>query len=461
MSARRGRALAVGFAVTGQAVARALVAEGYSVTAVDDAAATEAMRAAAARLGVDLVSRPRREELAALGASADLVVLSPGVRPDHLVFELVPGEKIVAEVELAARLCEAPIVAITGTNGKTTVTSLVTEILRQAGVRAEAVGNIGRPFVEAATEKDAELFVLEVSSFQLSWTKRFHPFVACWLNFAEDHLDWHRDLDEYAAAKARIFANQGPDDVAVVNAGDPVVMGCARRFGGRLCTFGPEGADFREEKGRLVGPDGLICTVDELPRALPHDVENALAAAAVALAAGADPGALCPALSRGVPMPHRIELVAEHRGVRYYDDSKATTPSAVLAALAGFDSVVLVAGGRNKGLDLGAIARGLEAAGGPGDGFDRLRGVVAIGEAAGEVAEVFGGRPLLPVRVATSMSEAVEAAAALARPGDAVVLSPGCASFDWYRNYAERGEDFARLVREITEKDHVEKGGVR
>ncbi len=440
-------ALVIGFAVTGQAAARALLSQGWRVTAVDDGEVSVKMERTAEELGVELVARPSRARLAELATRAELVVLSPGVPPSHPVFALADPAKIVAEVELAFSLTDRPVLAITGTNGKTTVTSLVTAILEASGRKPEAVGNIGRPFIEAVTAGSASLFVVEVSSFQLAWTKTFRPAVSCWLNLAADHLDWHAGMAEYAEAKARIWANQGPDEVAVANAEDPVVMAHAARARARLVTFGRVVGEVRRQGDLLVSPAGEICRVDELPRSLPHDVANAAAASAVALSAGAGPADCGAALRAGVPMRHRIELVAEQDGVFWYDDSKATTPSAVLAALVGFERAVLIAGGRSKGLDFGAIVSGLEAersAGGPGLG--RLAGVVAIGESAGEVVGAFSRAGIAVVRAA-SMAEAVEAAAAFAEPGASVLLSPGAASFDWYRNYGERGDDFARLVR--------------
>ena len=455
----RRAALVVGFAVTGQAAATALLEAGYEVRAVDDAGGARArtVAEAAGRLGVELVLRPGREKLAALGGDAALVVLSPGIPPAHPVFEVVQPERVISETELGFRLLGAsgpPLLAVTGTNGKTTVTQLITAMLAASGVSAVAAGNIGLPLVEVARRQaaggadPAEAIVVEVSSFQLAWTRSFHPYVACWLNLAEDHLDWHRDIGEYAAAKARIWANQTAADVSVVNAEDTLVMEAAAGTSGtsaRVVTFGVDDGDYRTRDGALVGPDGTpIAHVSDLPRALPHDLANAAAALAVALEAGATAQGCARALAAGVPMPHRIELVAEAGGISYYDDSKATTPAAVVAALRGFESVVLIAGGRNKGLDLGAIPRALRADA-AGAGVARLRAVVAIGESAADVEAAFGDA--WPTRRAASMSEAVGLAASLARDGDAVVLSPGCASFDWYRSYGERGDDFARAAK--------------
>jgi UDP-N-acetylmuramoylalanine--D-glutamate ligase len=263
--------------------------------------------------------------------------------------------------------------------------------------------------------------------------------VAAWLNFAPDHLDVHADLDAYEAAKARLWQDQGPDDVAVANGDDPVVSrhgGAARRL-----TFGLDDiADATVRDGELVVLGEPLLPVSDLRRRLRHDQANALAASLVALTSGATPDGVVESLQEFSGLPHRVELVAQRGEVSWYDDSKATTPHATRAAVAGFPSVVLIAGGRNKGLDLSDLV-GPEA---------NLRGVVAIGEAAGDVAAAIGGRA--PVKEAGSMSDAVADAAAMAEPGDAVLLSPGCASFDWYSSYGERGDDFARAVHRLLEE---------
>ena len=330
--------------------------------------------------------------------------------------------------------------AVTGTNGKTTVTGLVTDMLVASGRSAVAAGNIGVPLVEAVAGT-ADVFVVEVSSFQLELTDEFHPAVAVWLNLAPDHLDWHPDLESYGRAKSRIWARQGIGDTAVVNADDAGVMRWAADAPGRVVTFGLGAADYGLVDGVLRTAEGEdLLPLTSLRRALPHDVANALAASAAALAAGASLDGVREALGRWEGFPHRVTLVGDAGGVRWYDDSKATNPHAALAALRGFDSVVLVAGGRNKGLDLSVLA---EAA-------DHVRAVVAIGEAAADVEAAFRG--VRPVTLAASMDEAVRAALAAAHPGDSVLLSPGCASFDWYRSYAERGDDFRRAVDELLEE---------
>ena len=428
----------MGFGRSGSAVARHLRDRGARLLAVDDAPDDSARRRAA-DLGLELAVAPDEATLAGLVARADVVVPSPGVPLRHPVFALAreAGVPVRSEVELASRWTRRPIVAVTGTNGKTTVTALVAHMLEASGVRSVAAGNIGLPLSDAV-RRDVQVVVAEVSSFQLWWTDTFHPAVAVWLNLAEDHLDWHPDLASYAQAKSRIWANQGRGDVAIVNADDALVMERAATAPSRLETFGlVTAADWRVVDGVLHGPKGDVLPVAELRRRLPHDVANALAASAAAFAAGATLDGVVAGLRTFEGLPHRVTLVAERDGVRWYDDSKATNPHAALAALSGFESVVLIAGGRNKGLDLGVLARGAE----------RIRAVVALGEAAPEVEDAFTGvRPVVRV---PDMDEAVRAAADAAGPGDVVLLSPGCASFDHYGSYAERGADFARAVARV------------
>jgi UDP-N-acetylmuramoylalanine--D-glutamate ligase len=426
----------VGLGVTGRSVVRHLVSDGASVTVVDDRP-TDESRAAATEFGVELVEAPDRDALAALVAAANLVVPSPGVPLAHPIYEIAEraGVPVVSEVELASRRIKAPIVAVTGTNGKTTVCTLIAAMLVESGLRAAAAGNIGLPLIDVV-ENDLDVFVVEVSSFQLQFTDTFRPIVAVWLNLAEDHLDWHPSMAHYAAAKARIWSHQRASDVAIVNADDPAVMDAVKAAPSRVVTFGRDG-EFRVNDGVLVTDEGSeILAVAGLRRALPHDVTNALAAAAAALAAGASLDGVRTALAGFESLPHRVQLIGDSYGVQFYDDSKATTPASVLAALQGFESVVLIAGGKNKGLDLSVLTQ--EAG--------RIRTVVAIGEAAGEVQSAFDGRR--PVVTAGSMDDAVRLARDAAEPGDAVLLSPGCASYDWYHSYAERGDDFVRAVTE-------------
>lgn len=434
----RHRVLVYGLGVSGVAVTSRLQAEGTEVVAADDDRG-DAPRGAAAQVGVRLVQAPDQKALEDLAADVDEVVVSPGVPAAHPVFALAGRIPVIGEVELAWRRASMPIAAVTGTNGKTTVATLATRMLVASGLRAVAAGNIGLPLLDAV-HSDAEVVVAEVSSFQLALTTTFRPAVSAWVNFAPDHLDWHPDLAHYRAAKARLWANAGGGDVAIANAEDPVVLeesATARRQGARVLTFGLQTGDYTVRAGTLVGPSGPIVDVSALSRAYPQEIADGLCASALSVAAGAEPEACRRVLEEFEGLPHRLQLVGEAKGVRFYDDSKATTPAAVVADMESFSSAVLVAGGRNKGLDLSPL-RVLAP---------RLKAVVAIGEATDEVARVFEGA--CPVRPASTMEQAVLTAVELAGPGDAVVLSPACSSFDWYASYAERGDDFARVVRDL------------
>lgn len=435
--------LVLGLGVTGTAVLRALRARGEGAIAVDDRP-SDAGRRLASELGMELVEVPDEGELRQLVARVDAVLPSPGVPDHHALFAVARdlGVPVLSEFDLAARWDDRPLVAVTGTNGKTTVTELTRSMLEASGRRAVAVGNTEVPLVAAIDDPDIDVFVVEASSFRLLHSAHFAPAVGTWLNLAPDHLDNHASLAEYTAAKARIWEHQTGDQVAIGNADDPVVATHLEHAPGRHVTFGlTEPADHRVEDGRLVLDGGeTLARTDELHRAFPHDVSNALAAAASALHGGGTAAGARTALLTFRGLPHRVALVGESGGVRWYDDSKATAPHAARAAIRGFESVVLIAGGRNKGLDLTELAE--ESA--------HVRAVVAIGEAAGDVAAAFDG--VRPVRTATTMGEAVDAAAALARAGDVVLLSPACASFDWYGSYAERGDDFTRTVRALLER---------
>lgn len=448
------RALVIGLAVTGDAVVRFLRARGDDVTIIEDAPGTDRdsseRRTNAALLGARLVDVPTPAAVTPLVASVDLVVPSPGVPERHPAIAAARRADVPvrSEVDLAAEIAGPTIVAVTGTNGKTTVTTLTAAMLDHAGLHVVAAGNIGLPLIDAV-QNDYDVVVAEVSSFQLAFAEVFRPRAAALLNLGADHLDWHRTFEAYARAKARIFSHQRGEDLLVFNADDPVVSGLAATAPARRVPFsvtpgatsGYRVAD--TASGRLlVAPDGTeLVAVEDLSRQTGPDLGNALAASALALESGADADAVRMSLVAFEGLPHRLRTVGEHHGVRWVDDSKATNPHATLAALNGLDRVVLVAGGRNKGLDLGSLRASAP----------HLRAVVAIGEAAEEIADAFA--EALPVAHATSMDEAVRVAAALARPGDTVLLSPACASFDWYPSYAARGDDFARAVRELVEVD--------
>lgn len=437
--------LLVGLGVTNSAAARALVARGHTVLLTDD---SEDPRAAevAAELGCEFHHRPDRDQLRDLLGRCGAYMATPGLPEGHPLFELagtsgVPG---ISEFDLAAAWDDRQLLAVTGTNGKTTVVTLVADMLQRSGIRCAAVGNLEVPLVAAIEDPDPQCFVVEASSFRLAHSAHFAPRVGTWLNFAPDHLDVHRDLGSYRTAKERIWAEQGPRDVSVFNAEDPEVARAVLRTEGHGqkvafaldAVVGGAPVDFHEGDGFLRGPDGIdLVATGELWSRLPHDRRNVLAAAATAWHGGATPGGIGAAAASFRGLPHRVELIAERDGIRFYNDSKATTPHATLAALEGFDDVVLIAGGRNKGIDLSVMGAARN-----------LRAVVGIGEAGPEILAALDG---VPGAQAADMAAAVELASSMAEPGDVVLLSPGCASFDWYESYGARGDDFRSAVRQL------------
>lgn len=430
------RVVVLGLGISGEAAARHLLAMGAHVVATDsadDAGVRErvsSLDGAELHLGTDGADQV---------AGADLVIASPGVRPSAPAVAAARSERIPvwSEVELAFRIGNTPIVGITGTNGKTTTTQMTVAALTSAGYRAAAAGNIGRPLVDAVVE-DRQVVVAELSSFQLHAIDRFRTPIGVLLNIDRDHLDWHDGFDGYANAKTRLFENQRPGDVAI-HLDDPPCARAAAHGAGRRVPFSsrgipPHGAGVDE--GWIVVPEGRVVELARLRRSRGPDLGNAVAAAAAACAFGADPALAGIGLAAFEPAPHRMELVATIAGIDYVNDSKATNPHATLAALDGVERAVLIAGGRNKGLDLGALA-----AAAPGVGA-----VVAFGESAGEVLAAFAGVPAARV---SSMDEAVERAASFARPGDTVLLSPACASFDLFTDYKARGEAFRAAVKRL------------
>jgi UDP-N-acetylmuramoylalanine--D-glutamate ligase len=429
-----------GLKITGASTVRALQRHGHDVVACDDII-DDAKVDLATSLGVRLLPAP--DDAASLIQGFDLLSPAPGVPETHPIILAAQSAEVPvqSEIEIAYRWEQErpagprPILAITGTDGKTTTTMLTVEILRAAGLRTEALGNTEIPLVDAIDD-DLDVFVVECTSFRLAWTQRFRAEAAVWLNLAPDHLNWHRGMESYEAAKARIFELQRPTDVAIGFAGDPVVQHHLERAPSRHRTFGRSGADYHLDGAMLMSPFGPIADVAVMRRRLPHDITNALAASALVLETGlATPADIATALATFVSPPHRIEPVGEFAGVSWFNDSKATTPHAASIAIRAFESLVLIAGGSRKGVDLSPMSVD----------SDRVRVVIATGDAAPDIRAVFEART--HVVEAASMAAAVELASQFAQPGDAVVLSPGCASFDWYNGYPARGDDFRQLVQ--------------
>jgi UDP-N-acetylmuramoylalanine--D-glutamate ligase len=439
------RVVVAGGGRSGVAVAELLVSRGARVT-LSDTAETLPQRAQLEARGVTVELGPHPPELF---AGADLVVVSPGVPADHPAIEAAraAGVPVMGEVEVASRWLQGRVIAITGTKGKSTTTTLIGRMLAEGGIKAAVGGNIGVPLsaqVEASTADTVH--VVEVSSFQLETTTTFRPWISLWLNLADDHLDRHANLDEYAAAKARIFARQGAGDVAVINADDPAVVRWSRGIAARTVAFSPTGRvaeGYMAEGGWIVhrtatSADRLVpVSAVELPGA--HMLGNVVAAVAVAATAGATAEAMTRALHGFRGLEHVLEPVAARGGVRFVNDSKATNVEAAKRSIESFErGVVAIVGGRFKGGDLRALREPLTARG---------RAVVAIGEAAPLVVEALTG--VVPVVTAVSMRDAVEQAYRAAQPDGVVLLAPACTSFDWFADYAERGRVFKQEVERL------------
>jgi UDP-N-acetylmuramoylalanine--D-glutamate ligase len=444
------RIVVVGAARSGIAAAALLARRGARVTLADlkpelpDAASIEAQ-------GVTLGLGPHDPTLF---TSADLIVLSPGVPLRQAVLTRARRAKvpIIGEVELASRMLRGRIIAITGTKGKSTTTTLVGRVLASAGLRASVAGNIGDPLsakVESST--DDTIHVVEVSSFQLETTQTFHPWIAALLNLSADHLDRHANLREYAAAKARVFANQGGSDWVVVNADDaPAMRLAARRALAPRQLFSldrpldqgtvlVDGWIVSRAPGRADLPVLPIVEVQLIGRHLLSDVA---AAAAVSLLAGAAPEAIRSAVSGFRGLEHALERVQVVAGISFVNDSKATNVESARRAIESFEGrLVPIIGGRFKGGDLRDLRPALEG---------RSTAVVAIGEAKPAVRAAFGD--MVAVIEAGSMAEAVRAAIGAAPPGGTVLLAPACASFDMFRDYAERGRVFKQEVARLSEE---------
>jgi UDP-N-acetylmuramoylalanine--D-glutamate ligase len=437
----RRRVLVIGFGRTGQAVARVLGARGDRVRAGDARSAAAIGLDASALRDVELCAGSDGPELL---ADVDLVVPSPGVprTAPVLVEARRRGIAVASEIEMAARGLSCPIVGITGTNGKSTTTTLVGLALTASGRRTFTGGNLGTPLI-AAIDGTYDVCVAEVSSFQLEWVERFRPHVACWLNVTDDHLDRHPDFADYRDTKARLFAAQTPDDWAVLNRDDPEVIAVAPRLRARVATFGetPAGTGAHLEGEtvvlRLPGHAEERYPLARTPLRGRHNRENLLAAVTTARLAGATPAGVQQAIDTIEPLPHRLALVAERAGVRWYDDSKATNVGAAVRSVQSFvGPVILLAGGVHKGgsyAPLAAAAKG------------RVRRALVFGAARDAIAEALATAGVAVERVAT-IADAVATAAGEARAGDTVLLAPACASFDQFTDYAARGRAFRAAV---------------
>ena len=432
----------LGAGLSGSAAALLLRSEGAQVTVLDSAEEKNLLKST--------IDNLRAQNVRVIsGAVADedsstyrMAVLSPGIDPaSRLVRNFSSrGIDVIGEIELGWRFCEKiPVIAVTGTNGKTTTTELLAQMLNACGQRTIACGNIGKPLSEVARDNQPfDVLTVEVSSFQLETIRTFRPSISLWLNFAPDHLDRYRSVSEYRAAKLRIFENQTNADVAVVNAIEKIP-----NIRPRTITFSAyaNGGDFRLSEGAILYRDESVLRMADTKLRGLHNIENLMATLAVGMARGLSFGEMLPPLFAYEPRPHRCELVREVNGVAYVNDSKATNLDAVDKALrAQTKPIILIAGGKDKGFSFDPLRPLVK---------EKVRSTILIGEMAESIRRSWAGA--IESEIASSLADAVERAHSSAKPGEMVLFSPGTSSFDMFKSYADRGDQFRALVRALPE----------
>jgi len=429
----------LGAGLSGTAAALLLKSEGANVTVLDSAEESKLLKSTIENLrkqGIRVVCGPEADKDA---STYDLIVLSPGIDPESPLAQNFSARKIdmIGELELGWQSIDVPVIAVTGTNGKTTTTELLAQMLNACGQKTIACGNIGKPLSEVAREKKKfDVLTVEVSSFQLETIKTFRPSIALWLNFAPDHLDRYTSVAEYRAAKLRIFENQTEDDVAIVNASETWP-----KIRPRKITFSAynDRADFRLSEGAIVFENKPVLRLSDTKLRGAHNIENLMATLAAGMARGLSFEKMVPPLSVYEPQPHRCEFVRQVGGVDYINDSKATNLDAVEKALvAQSKPVVLIAGGKDKGFNYEPLRTLVK---------EKVRSTILIGEMAERIASDWSGA--VDCQIATTLADAVERARGAAKPGEVVLFSPGTSSFDMFKSYADRGDQFRALVQAL------------
>ena len=444
------KAVVLGAGVSGVTVAKALRRVQADVTLVDGKEAEQLPLQVLnlANEGIHLQLGAEAEECL---EDADFLVVSPGIplKAAYVGKAQQRGIPVVSEVEIAYQLCKAPMLAITGTNGKTTTTTLLGEMIKASGFKTAVGGNIGAGLSEQVLDLGAnDMAVAEISSYQLESVQEFRPYVAAVLNVTPDHLERHGTVEQYSSVKERVFNKQGAEDVVVLNYDDPITRDMAKRAPGRVLFFSrlevlPEGAFVRAGKMVIRWQGAEISLLDAAELGLPgaHNVENVLAAAAMAYVAGVTPQVICDVLRSFEGVEHRIELVAEIDNVKYYNDSKATNPESTIKALEAFDTgIILLAGGKDKNTDLQTMMKLVK---------DKARCLLLFGAAAERFEAAARRAGVQQIRLVSGVEEAIQVAKALAQPAEVVLLSPACASFDLFKNYEERGWMFKEAVRNL------------
>ena len=448
------KVLIIGAARSGIACAKFLAARG-AIVALNDQKQFENWSAEAQALRAEGIGCISGDLPGWLLDNIDLVVMSPGVPSKTIPIRYAEraGVEVIGEVELASRYLQGRIVGITGSNGKTTTTALIGELLKEAGLKVQVGGNIGTALISLVESSVSEGWtVVELSSFQLETIKDFHPTVAVVLNVTPNHMDRYESLTDYAAAKHRIFMNQTPSDVAVLNADDEIVSSWAKGLRAHVVEFSvdrelAEGLFLRGDEliSRTTAGEKVLLRRDEMKLRGQHNVENALAALAAGLACGADPTSMRRTISRFQPVEHRLEFVREIDDVKFYNDSKATSVDATVKALEAFAAetgkVVLILGGKGKQAPYAPLASLVKA---------HARAMILIGEDAETIARELG--EYAPHQRAGDMQDAVNRAFAAAQPGDVVLLAPACASFDMFESFEHRGKVFKGEVQSLQSK---------
>ena len=429
--------------LSGSAAALLLRSESAQVTVLDSAEEKNLLKSTIDNLrtqGVSVICGVAADEDS---SAYQMAILSPGIDPASPLARnfLSRGIEVISELELGWRSCETPVIAVTGTNGKTTTTELLAQMLNACGQRTIACGNIGKPLSEVARERQPfDVLTVEVSSFQLEAIETFHPSISLWLNFAPDHLDRYRSVADYRAAKLRIFENQTETDVAVVNAIEkfPAIRP-------REITFSAysDQADFQLSGGAIVYQNQAVLRLSDTRLRGLHNIENLMATLAAGMARGLSFKEMVPPVCEYEPRPHRCEFVREVSGVEYVNDSKATNLDAVDKALrAQTKPVILIAGGKDKGFSFDPL-RSLVT--------EKVRSTILIGEMADSIRRSWSGA--VECEIANSLADAVERAHASAKHGEVVLFSPGTSSFDMFKSYADRGDQFRALVRALPQTD--------
>jgi UDP-N-acetylmuramoylalanine--D-glutamate ligase len=431
------RAAVLGLGSSGEAAGRLLQVHGAQVTILDSGTPDPERVRSLQRLGISVITGQSAD---VAEANYDLSVLSPGIDPSVPIVQnfIRQGAPFTGEIELASRFCQRPIVAITGTNGKTTTTQLIESMLNAGGLRTLACGNIGTPFAEAVQWQERfDIFTVEVSSFQLETISTFRPNVAVWLNLTPDHLDRYPSMEEYRVAKLRIFENQRATDYAITNYVDDLPPLAARQI--RFSAYSKD-SDLTLESDTIHFRGKPVLNIAETNLCGVHNAENLMAALGTAYALNLSWEDAKPGLKRYRLLPHRCEQVGEIDGVKFINDSKATNLDALVKALESQSCpVVLLAGGKDKGFQFDAVEEVVQA---------KVKHAILIGEMADRIFKSWS--KVVPCSIASTLRAAVTQARRQSGPGDVVLFSPGTSSFDMFKSYADRGNQFREIIQELT-----------